>query len=81
MSQIISIGLSFCFIEFRKKSFENVVKVSVFSNQIKTKASIKNLRQSSLKRSVLIMSQRFHVVLENIQRDILGQKINVNKIV
>ena len=61
MSQILFIGFSFCFMKSRTKCLKNTLKVSRFSNKIKTRAYIRNLRHSSLHTYVVNISRIFHV--------------------
>ena len=55
-------------------------KFPVFSNKIKTKAHTQNLRQSFLQGNVFDISEKFQYQIYNIKREILGQKIKVEKI-
>ena len=79
MSQIFFKCPSFCFMKSRKKSFKNTLKVSRSFNKIKTRAYIKNLRHSSLKRDVFDISEKFQYQVYNIKQEILGQNIKVKK--
>ena len=64
MSQILSIGPGFCFMKFRKKMFMKYSKgFMFFSDKIKTRALIKNLRHSSPQSNVWAISGKFHKVI------------------
>ena len=70
VSQIMFIGTRFCFIKSGKKTFEKYPKKSrFFSNKIKNRASIKNLRQFSSGRMFLTPLKKF-----NIQYTILRER-------
>ena len=61
--------------------FENTQKVSGFSNKIKTRASIRNLRQNFLQKNVSDTSEKKQYPVHYTKREVLGQKIKVKKII
>ena len=62
MSQISDLGPSFYFMQSRKKVLKNGQKLPVFLHKIKTKAAIKNLRDSSLKKMLLLSMLNFRIL-------------------
>ena len=51
----------------------------VFSEKIKTRASINNLRHRSLQSNVFDISENFQYEVYSIKQEILGRKIKVKK--
>ena len=79
MSQSFFKCPSFCFIKSRKNVSKIHLKFPFFSNKIKTKAYIQNLRHRSLQGNAFDISERFQYQLYNIKQEILGQKLKVKK--
>ena len=79
VSQNFELGLSFCFMQCRRRHFEKKVqksqKLPVFYHKIKTRASTKNLRHASLDKKGLYTYLKFRTCRLNIKRDIHVQKI------
>ena len=77
MSQIFYLALSFCFMKSENEVLENEQMLPVSLHKIKTKAQIKNLRDSSLHLNVFNPCLKFHIHNLHIKRDIYVKKIKV----